>query len=346
MKKLLFLGMFSVLLACSQSGEAPVLPGKVGPAGELLVVASESVWNGPVGAAIREVVAQPYPVLPQAESHFDLVNLDPRDFDKFWKPHRNIIYIEVGQAVEQTISKVEFARNRYSSGQIYIEARGKSQQELADAIISRGNEILSILHKEEVDRLAANVRAFDNEALNADLMEKYGLTLDIPRDMFVVAEIVDTSDERLEFLWLQREMTRMKGGNNHDIKEGVFVYTYPYTTDSIFSMNWLLEKRQDMLRKYVPGPTDGSYMANEMHLVPTYEEVVFKGMFASEVRGLWKMQNDFMGGPYYMLTFYDEANQRIVSVDGYAYAPYFDKREYMREVEAIVKTLTLKGAGA
>ncbi|MGB0422703.1 MAG: DUF4837 family protein [Flavobacteriales bacterium] len=29
----------------------------------------------------------------------------------------------------------------------------------------------------------------------------------------------------------------------------------------------------------------------------------------------------------------------MVTVDGYAYAPYFDKREYIREVEAIVNTI-------
>jgi len=51
------------------------------------------------------------------------------------------------------------------------------------------------------------------------------------------------------------------------------------------------------------------------------------------------MENDFMGGPFFSMTMYDEPNQRIVTVEGYAYAPYFDKREYIREVEAVVKSL-------
>jgi hypothetical protein len=29
----------------------------------------------------------------------------------------------------------------------------------------------------------------------------------------------------------------------------------------------------------------------------------------------------------------------LITIDGYAYAPYFDKREYIREVEAIIKTI-------
>lgn len=340
MKKLLFLGALAVLFSCT-TGEAPSLPSKVGPPGELLIVASDRVWNGPVGKAIEELVDRPYPVLPQAESYFDLVILDPQHFDKFWKPHRNIIVIDIGDRIDTQDPKVEFYKNRYSQGQIFIEAKGKTPAAVAEAISNRGEEILSLLNKVEIDRQAALVRAFDNEALRQDLADKYGLTLDIPRDMVVAKEMVNQENGNLEFLWLQRELTRMKGGNNHDIKEGVFIYTYPFTTDSVFTFEWLLNKRNQMLHSYVPGPTDGSYMGTELIITPRYEEIVFKDQFAAEIRGLWKMENDFMGGPFYMLTFYDEANQRIVTVDGYAYAPYFGKREYIREVEAIVKTITI-----
>ena len=74
------------------------------------------------------------------------------------------------------------------------------------------------------------------------------------------------------------------------------IYTEPYTSDSLFSMQARLSKRNAVLRKNVSGPTPGSYMTTEMRYVPSYEEVVFKGGFASELRGLWKMQNDYMGG--------------------------------------------------
>ena len=71
---------------------------------------------------------------------------------------------------------------------------------------------------------------------------------------------------------------------------------------------------------------------------PTYKEITHKGAIAAEVKGLWRRENDFMGGPFYSLTMYDEATASLVTVEGYTYAPYFDKREYMREIEGIVKT--------
>jgi hypothetical protein len=37
----------------------------------------------------------------------------------------------------------------------------------------------------------------------------------------------------------------------------------------------------------------------------------------------------------------DEARGRLLTVEGYAYAPYFDKRPYIREVEGVVRRSTL-----
>ena len=71
-------------------------------------------------------------------------------------------------------------------------------------------------------------------------------------------------------------------------------------------------------------------MTTEMRYT-LHEEVVFNDGFASELRGLWRIEGDYMGGPFYSLTAYDE-RRRIATVEGYAYA-FFDKREYMREVE-------------
>lgn len=329
--RILSLLLIAVLLgSCEDNGKA-VLPGKVGPAGELLVVCTERVWNGPVGATIRNVVQKPYPVTPQAEDHYDVLRIDPIQFDKFYKPHRNVLVVDIDDRIDTQEPSFKFYREKYSQDQIYMEAKGKTPKAVADVILERKNEFLSVLNNAEIDRIMLNVRAFDNEALSADLAEKYGFTLDIPRD----GQLVQESEN---FIWIQREMTRMKGGQNHDVKEGFFIYTYPYTTDSVFSMQWLIEKRNEVLRANVRGGNEGSYMTTATALTPRYEEITFKGQFAAEIRGLWEMENDFMGGPFYMLTFYDEAAKQIVTLDGYAYAPYFNKREYIREVEAVLKS--------
>ena len=50
-----------------------------------------------------------------------------------------------------------------------------------------------------------------------------------------------------------------------------------------------------------------------------------------------------MGGPFYSLTIVDEDEGRLLTMEGYAYAPYFDKRPYIREVGGLVRRSALVG---
>lgn len=321
--------------ACgSQEGARMPLPGKVGASGELIVVTDKSAWEGELGDTLRSIFGVPYAVLPQYEPEFDLVFLPRDEFDRFWKPHRNIIDIDLSDRIDTQEPSVEIYRDRFASGQIFIAAKSRSASELAQRFHERRSDLLSVLHREEVNRFGALIALSTNEALSRDLIERHGVGLTLPRDM-------QLAQETEGFIWLDRQMTRMKGGENHDVQQGLFIYFEPYTSDTLLSMNARLRARNSQLLRNVEGPTPGSYMTTELRYHPTYEEVAFHGEFASELRGLWRLENDFMGGPFMSLTTYDPSRGRLVTVEGYAYAPYFDKREYMREIESVVKSLVL-----
>ena len=78
----------------------------------------------------------------------------------------------------------------------------------------------------------------------------------------------------------------------------------------------------------------------ETLLPPEYKQIGFSGQYAIEGRGLWKFQTPIMGGPYISLTVVDEKKGRVITVDGYAFAPKFDKKDFMLDIEAIVYSLT------
>lgn len=324
---------------CGSSDQQSYLPGRVGPVGEMVVVLPQKYWDGAIVDAIRSVTDKPYELLPQAENSVDVALLDPSEFDRFWKPHRNVLMVDLADRIDTQEPSLKVYRNKYASDQIYAEAKGKTPADIAEVIRKQGEQLVRAIQAAELRRVADLVGANINEALRAEVVEKRGLSIDFPKDARKVME-------NENFLWVQREITRMKGGNNHDIKQGFFIYTYPYDNDSVFSFQWQIAKRNDMLYRYVHGQPEGSFMTTEMELIPSYEEVTFDGRFTSEIRGLWKMENDFMGGPFFMMTFFDEANSRIVTLEGYAYAPYFNKREYIREAEAIVKTVKLVNGAA
>ena len=107
-------GLCVLLSSCQGDGARVALPGKVGAAGELLVVATPDVWKGPAGDTLQALMSRPYPVLPQYEPLMDVIHLEPDLFDRFWKPHRNILVLELADRVDTQEPSLTFYRNKYS----------------------------------------------------------------------------------------------------------------------------------------------------------------------------------------------------------------------------------------
>ena len=80
-------------------------------------------------------------------------------------------------------------------------------------------------------------------------------------------------------------------------------------------------------------------MAVDKEVPTVVKEVNFNDNYAREVRGLWNVAGDFMGGPYLSYTILDIERQRVVCAEAYVYAPKYNKRNYLRQLEAILLTL-------
>lgn len=82
-------------------------------------------------------------------------------------------------------------------------------------------------------------------------------------------------------------------------------------------------------------------MQSYAEFVPKEREISMNGLYAKELRGLWFIKGDFMGGPYVNYTFVDEKRNQVICIDGYVFAPKFDKREFLRELEAFALSAKL-----
>ena len=61
--------------------------------------------------------------------------------------------------------------------------------------------------------------------------------------------------------------------------------------------------------------------------------------YAVEMRGLWKTNNITMGGSFISYTIVDQAKNRLYYIEGFVYAPGLNKREFLRELEAVIRTI-------
>jgi hypothetical protein len=336
------LGLSLILVSCvggasdgkpDAASRAALLPGKVGPSGEVVMVVSESAWSRGIGAAVDSVFLRPVRVLPQYEPRFDVIRLDPEEFDRFWKPHRNLVVFDIADRIDTQEPSMRVLRSRYAKGQIYVEVKARTAKAAADLLLNpaEGEMLADLLEQEEAARYGQWIGLDRNEVLEQTIREKHGLSCLLPRD----AQLVQSAGG---FAWIERNLTRMKGGRNHDVQLGIVVHRTPYVGPEDFSMARMLVRRDSLFKARVSGSNPGSWMTTEYRLPPRYEEVLFRGGFAATLRGLWKMEGDFMGGPWTSIAWVDQARGQLVTVDGYVYAPYFGKREYLREVEAIVRS--------
>ncbi len=119
------------------------------------------------------------------------------------------------------------------------------------------------------------------------------------------------------------------------------IFDYPANGPEDLNTDALIAKRDLITKEFVHGPREDSYMT----ISPMYTPIAFDlnkdGLDLVELRGLWELENGFMGGPFVSHSVYDASRNRIVTVDGYIYYPNQKKRVKLKQLEAIIYSLEI-----
>ena len=186
---------------------------------------------------------------------------------------------------------------------------------------SNKETFVQLFDENERIRTGNTIASFEEEKIRKQLVTGYNVSMVFPK-AFYLAKTTEN------FVWLRREADKYS--------QGIFIYFYPYTDTNAFNPIRIIQLRDSITKKYIPGPTDGSYMKTSSLIRPTPKQINFNDNFAVEMRGLWELEGDFMGGPFINYTFLDPHHNRIVTIDGYVYFPGEDKKNLLRQVEAIL----------
>jgi len=326
-KSVILLILVSLLFSCKSDNttDAIFLPKISGKTGEVLVVLRKEKWEGDLGQAFRDLLAHKQYGLPQPEPVFDLVNITPGSFSKLHQPHRNIIFYKTGKDIKEP--KITIQKNRWAYPQLIINVDAPDDASAIELLKHNGYEIVTRLNTKERTRLTAYYKRLMDPDIVKNIENNYHLHLTIPTGYSLDVDEVD-------FAWVANEPQLTS--------QGIFIYQYPYTDTNTFTPKYLIEKRNYFLKKYVPGPTDSSYMSTEEMLKPEFREFKIGNRYFAQLRGLWKLENGFMGGPFISLSTVDEVTNRVITVDGFVYAPGDKKREFLRQVETILYSLKLQ----
>ena len=314
---------FAGLFSCS-SDSTEMRKNVTGKAGEMIVVISEQSWNGEPGKVIRETLAQPHLALPQDEPLFDLVNVPHAAFKSIFKSTRNIIQTSISSNVDK--EEVRFTDDVWAYPQATVQITAKTPQRFVELFNENKDKIASYFIAAEKERLTMNYKKLYEKGVYNVLDRDFGVTMKVPPGFQIAKEADD-------FIWYKYETP--------EISQGIMFYSYPYVSDSAFTADYQIRVRDSLLKAHIPGPTNGSYMTTQKLIDPVTNVFKHNGNYASEMRGLWRVENDFMGGPYISIAELDVDKQRVLVAFGYVYAPSKDKRNYLRQVEAMIYSLEL-----
>ena len=299
-----------VFFSCSESKES-LLPGSSGNINNISVVINDELWDGTVGEVIRESLSRPIYGLPQIEPVFSLNHIPSKIFSGFVTKSRTILKIDISEK-EGLFS----FKNSYASPQRIIQITAKTPEKIISIIKENLNSIFSSLYFSEIKEKQRRISKNLNQTKS--VFETTGVSLRFP-SAYRVAK-VDSN-----FVWIRRDIET--GSVN------LFISRQPNKTNKS-----IIEIRDSISKRYIPGPTENSFMATDLMYKPNTQEIYIGDNQVSETRGLWEVSGQFMAGPFLNYMIEIDEGETIV-LDGFVYSPGTNKRNYIFELEAIIRSV-------
>ncbi len=346
----IFLICLAVLAGCKQDNrqDDSDLPTSLGKPGEMLVVIDTALWDSPVGKELRLIFRSAIPGLPEPEPYYSMQRVSPFQLNNFLKIHRNLLFVAAfddntpasnrlkGFIAPDARERIEadpslfymINKNLNAKDQVVMYLFGKNRDQLLANLRENSAEIREQFNRAELERVNRALFSKDeNRKLSQELSRRHDFSIRIP-DRYKLAKEADN------FIWL-RDYAR--------IDKNIIITYKPYTSQDQFSPENIIAWRDSIGREQIFGSGEKdtvSYMLTQTYVPAETRNINFNNKFAVETRGLWMLKNETMGGSFISYTFVDETLKRIYYIEGFLYAPGTNKREYMREMEVILRTFS------
>jgi len=248
-------------------------------------------------------------------------NIQKKSFNELFKKHRNIFIVEIDKTIGEP--KIELREDYWSKPQKIFKITAPDATSFKTVFAENAETFRLKYNQAERDRILTVFRTTSPNKVTKKVLEQFGLNITIPRDFYLAKTEKD-------FLWLRKEPEKFS--------QGIIMFAEPYMDTAQFSQASILARTNRFQQQFVPGAIEGSYMSTDAEYIPPRAEIIddFLTDYAVETRGLWKVEGDFMSGPFVSYTFVEPNSNSIVTLMGYVYLPNKEKRDLLRQLEAIL----------
>lgn len=303
-----------LLTACNNN---PLQPRSGGRLYEALLV-------GDTNHIVSRTLGTEIPALPQSEPAFDVSNVTHNGFNNTLQLSRNIVLTHI-DSVRYPTTKITYQKDVYAYPQMVVSIGAPSATALQQALNGQqGQQLRQLLERSELNFTLAQLQNRRNSKLEETIRKMFGITLWVPLDM-------TSSRKGHNFLWISN--------NNATAMQNLVIYELkgkPLQQTGKNMANTFTALRDSVMKSNIKGETDAMYMQTSALpvVVNTSRE---QGKKLITFRGLWEVQGDAMGGPF--VSHVIEHNGNTLIVEAFVFAPSKKKRNYLRQLEAVLYTL-------
>ncbi|PTL34385.1 hypothetical protein C7120_07610 [Prevotella sp. oral taxon 376] len=260
--------------------------------------------------AIADCLGRPCRELPQGEPMYDVVSISPKDFRGSYRLARTVVIYTKGTRHDWDIKD-----NVYTRPQRVVYAN-KDNILIAEAFIEQFE------HQQAVKQL----RRKHNPKAGALVKKMFGEDIRIPADM-------KASKQGKDFLWLSDNGTlatknlvvmRLRG-------QCPYYHLGDFLGPAFKAFPEVLQRVDSCLGANIRGEADDMRMRMNASTVMTRQDKMLDLHF----HGLWEMENDIMGGPFFARLTNRRDGTMLVEL-AFVYAPGQKKRNLIRQLEAVV----------
>ena len=256
-----------------------------------------------------------------------IVSIDK--FPDMFKIHRNIVFFDVNPQLDTT--GVFYRYNQWARPQIVVQVCAYDAEGASELLRQQGSVIVSAIEQAERDRVIGNTMLYEEGDIAKAISEIFPGTLHFP-----VGYKLRKATEN--FIWVAND--------KQYVYQDVLIYRYPADKEHPFSSENIIRHRNEIMQENVPGMFENTYMTTSDFFIPQIEYLRYRGRDFVQTRGMWEVKNDYMGGPFVSHSFYSPDGKDIIVVEAFVYAPRYNKRQYLRQVESLLYTWAWNGSGS
>ncbi len=344
-----------VLTGCTDkknTGTKKIIPNAMGEIGKVALLVDDVTYAATM-LDIDSVYKRHLEGMPGVEPYYKIVRCRPSEFKKYFKHNYNlcIVYqkefehklapalgeelIKLMQEKQANGESVFVLKDVFAKPQEVTVILSSSVDDLKSKLKANSKRLFELAQKTERKTSITQIikGSKDDDVFYNRMMENYGYGVRTPSNFRLSVSGPDFNG--------------IKRTYSDDRALGLYIYEEPFEGEYQFTSAYIIERRNEVLKKYIHGPDRAdsvpTYMSTDTKNVELFKRSTsINGLKAVELRGWWEMKNDFFGGPFVSYTIYCPKQKKVVTIENNVFAPGKKKQHLLRQLELASSTFEEK----